>query len=278
MTVTYPVTGIDVSYANAGDLSNPRSIDFIFVKASEGNAKDPRYDQHSGWAKRHNILLGAYDFGRRSAGTGGDQARAFLSVIGSDTKLVALDMEGADEPTVAQAADWIATCRAAGKTAGIYHSLSGFPRVPGSQFSWVALYNGRTHAPTIGWEFWQWAGSPLDRDYYSGTLASLAALAQVAPPITGGPIVPGGDMAIAQGGLNAYASGYRLNLKAGQALYNQAGGTSIRTRMAHAGHVAYVGLTNGWYAVQVRTAAYADHVARLTVLYVPTTVGKPYKA
>jgi hypothetical protein len=174
------VTGIDVSVYNAGDVSIPTSYDFVFVKAAEGLTADPRWAQHSTFARRNGLVLGAYDFGRRSIPSGADQARYFLRVVGTATRLVAIDLEGADEPTVAQARDWVATCKAAGMTTGVYHSLSGFPLSLGQDFNWVASWG--SHPPSIPWAFWQWAGAPLDRDYYAGSVDGLLRLAQLPVP------------------------------------------------------------------------------------------------
>lgn len=179
MTVTYPVTGIDVSYANAGDLNNPDSIAFCFAKATEGTSQDARWAQHSQWALAHGKVLGAYHFGR--SGSGAAQAQAFLHAVGSSTRLVALDIEGGDPISLPEARVFIAACRAAGRTVGVYHSISGFPTGLGQQYNWVAWYNGRAQAPTVPWAFWQWVGSPLDRDYYNGSEAQLRALAQLEP-------------------------------------------------------------------------------------------------
>jgi hypothetical protein len=183
MVITYPVRGVDLSYANAGDLSNPDSIEFAFVKATEGNSiTDPRWVQHANWVLHHGKVLGAYHFS--ITGDGASQARHFLSVVGSSTKLVALDIEGRMPMTSAQSRAFIATCQAAGKVTGVYASEGNWPGSLGQDYNWVANYNGRTRVPQMPWAFWQWQGSPLDRDYFHGSADALYRLAglKVAPP------------------------------------------------------------------------------------------------
>jgi lysozyme len=184
------LNGIDLSQYQAA-TPPLAGLDFAIVKATEGDGyTDPRYHAHAADVRRAGKVLAAYHFGRSEA-SGAAQAAHFLSVVGSDTKLVALDIEGASAPSDAQAREFIAACRKAGKRTGVYHSLSGFPLGLGQDFNWVADWRGQG-APSIPWAFWQTTSSGavagyagrLDLDLYSGDLASLHALAGISAPVT----------------------------------------------------------------------------------------------
>lgn len=176
--MTYP-QGIDISahQTTTPDLSG---YDFVWIKADEGTYNDPMWAIHVANVQRAGKLLCAYEFGVNGL-TGAEQAALFLARVGNLTKVVALDVEGPTQPTVQQAKDWIAACKAAGKIAGIYHSESGFPDV-GEDFRWVAYWY--PSEPPMAWTFWQNHGGPLDHNVFHGTLAQLYSFAGVPLPDT----------------------------------------------------------------------------------------------
>lgn len=182
------IHGLDISQYQA--TTPPLgSVDFVFVKATEGNGfTDPKYHLHASDVRAAGKVLGAYHFGRVEV-DGASQAAYFLSVVGSDTKLVALDIEGTHAITPDNARQWISAVKAAGKVAGVYHSLSGYPLDLGQDFNWVADWSATP--PSVKWDFWQYTSSGtvpgfsgrLDLDAYNGTLDQLRALAGVAPAV-----------------------------------------------------------------------------------------------
>lgn len=167
--------GIDNSVFNTSDphLTN---LAFVFSRAVYGTSPDRRYGQHATWARANGCVQGAYAFGVHGNVDG--QVRAFLTVGGS-ANLLALDLEsnGANTMTHDEGALFIRLVHARGRKIGLYHSLSGFPHL-GQDFDWPARWG----APPPGhWDFWQYAGAPLDRDRYNGTMAGLRTLAGLAP-------------------------------------------------------------------------------------------------
>jgi lysozyme len=98
--IKYPVTGIDVS-KHTGRIDwqeiKDQKIDFVFVKASEGEAyEDPAFKMNFEGAKRAQLLTGAYHFYRFNK-DGRTQALNFLS------KIKALDL---DFPPVLDVEEW----------------------------------------------------------------------------------------------------------------------------------------------------------------------------
>jgi Glycosyl hydrolases family 25 len=173
--------GIDVSHWQP---STPplAGLSFLFAKATEGTwFVDPLYATHTAAARAAGLVAGAFHFGVDVDPIA--QARNFLAVAGG-AGLLALDLENSPVPmTNAQGLSFIAAVHAAGRKVGLYHSLNGFLNL-GQDWDWVADWG--TTPPPIPWTFWQYQGSPLDRDKFSGDLASLRALAGV----TGGDTMP----------------------------------------------------------------------------------------
>jgi hypothetical protein len=116
---------------------------------------------------------GAYHFGTHGNVSG--QVDAFLATA-KGVNLLALDLEtnGADTMTHDEAALFLRLVHAKGHKIGLYHSLSGYPHL-GQDWNWVARWG--TAPPPSPWAFWQYAGSPLDRDRFNGSLAQLRVLA-----------------------------------------------------------------------------------------------------
>lgn len=101
----YPVRGIDVSRHNGMmnlDAAAADGIDFIFIKASEGESlRDPNFNINFDKARHAGMKTGAYHFFRFDR-DGVPQARNFLKAIGSrkpDLDLV-IDVEEAGNKKV----------------------------------------------------------------------------------------------------------------------------------------------------------------------------------
>lgn len=168
----YTVNGVDISKWNANP--NLAGMEFVGVKATEGLVTDAKWADHRDYVLSKGRVLIAYSFNNDSVNPV-TAANYFLRVVGKSTRLVALDLEGRNEYSNAQAAQFIAVCKAAGKLTGVYHSESGFPQHLGQDFNWVA--NWRTNEPDIPWTFWQNRGSPLDLDVFNGDIGHLNQLA-----------------------------------------------------------------------------------------------------
>lgn len=173
------VLGIDVSVYQAATPSL-KGLSFLFARASIGWNTDSRYGQHTANARAAGLVVGAYHFGTQARIA--TQVQTFLDAAG-DVDLYALDVEGLQAPSHAQAAEFIkAMQKATGKPVGLYHSESGFFDA-GQDFDWVANWS---QVPARPWDFWQYRGSPLDLDRYNGTLDQLHELAgwTTNPPTT----------------------------------------------------------------------------------------------
>lgn len=164
--------GIDISewQRSTPDLSD---LDFVVLRASIGVKGDGRYNQHFNNARSAGVVVGAYHFNDDRLSIE-DQVTVFLDVsYGADFR--ALDVEGGNEFSDAQAKTFIRLCHEAGYKIGLYHSHSGYPRNLGQDWDWVADWTG--HSPSdIDWEMWQYRGSPLDLDVFKGSLSDLLAL------------------------------------------------------------------------------------------------------
>src|SRR5512146_45480 len=172
------IPGIDVSRFN---VLSSRTLDgqaFAFARATYGTSTDPSFYSHTTAFKAAGIVTGAYAFGIGMSGA--QQANSFLAVAHS-SELLALDLEGDPNPmSEAQAREFIATVQAKGYRCGLYHSRWGFPSL-GQDWNWVAQWGGTP--PTNKWAFWQWQGSPIDRDYWNGDLDSLHRFAGRSVPV-----------------------------------------------------------------------------------------------
>ncbi len=176
------LNGIDVSYANG--KANLDNQDFIIIRASYGNAPDTKYAFHYGYARKANVVIGAYHFGVGYIPVN-LQVNAFL-ITARDADFFALDLEYDPNGPMsnAQAMEFISLVKKArpDKMIGLYHSRSGFPLNLGQNFNWVADWGNKT-PPNIPWTFWQWQGSPIDRDYFNGTIEDLSIFARKLIPV-----------------------------------------------------------------------------------------------
>lgn len=169
------VEGIDVSKWQTATPSLA-GLSFLFARASIGTLPDPTFAMHTGNARRAGLVTGAYHFGD-SRLPPVRQARTFLEAAG-DVDFYFLDVEGSHAMSADQIRAFFDEVHAAGKRIGLYHSLSGFPEL-GQDFNWVAFWSGSP--PSRNWTFWQYRGSPLDRDRFIGSEAELRALASTLP-------------------------------------------------------------------------------------------------
>lgn len=193
--------GIDVSKWQRTTPSLA-GLAFLFARASIGTTKDPLYDKHIAAAKKAGLVTGAYHFNwdadanpATPDSTPEEQARFFVKTAGP-VDFLFLDVEGARAFEPDEARRFIAEVHRLGRKVGLYHSRSGFANW-GQDYNWVAQWGAR--APTgIPWAFWQYQGSPLDRDYFNGDLSALLRLAGKAPPIKASP-VPARTIAVLRG-------------------------------------------------------------------------------
>ena len=140
----------------------------MFARATFGTIGDDKYTTHKLNAARAGLDFSAFHFGDPTKSVA-SQLAACLSVTQGVQK-VALDIE-AGNMSLTNGAAFIGGLRSAGKIAGLYHSLSGYPWDLGQDFDWLAYWGSAT--PPGPWEFWQYRGSPLDLDYFRGTRADL---------------------------------------------------------------------------------------------------------
>jgi len=81
-----------------------------------------------------------------------------------------------------------------------------------------------------------------------------------------------GDPMIVGGGLTRTSS-HVIDLPAGQPIHQTPGGPEL-VRLSRASTVEYFGLADGWYAVEVKTAAtFPDGLMRPVIAYVPPSAG-----
>ena len=205
------IPGIDVSAHNG--TPGTAGLGFGVVRATYAAVPDPKYRAHVTAFRRAGLPVGAYHFGVGWLPVSA-QARVFLAVS-ADADWLVLDLES-DGPhrkamTVAQAAEFIRIVKAAakGRKVGLYHSRSGFP-VLGQDFNWVAHYGipgareGRNALRGIAWTFWQWQGSPLDRNWFNGDQAALQRFVGKSVPVP--PPVPASKITALRGYVRALAA------------------------------------------------------------------------
>src|SRR6185369_2558164 len=82
--------GVDVSHWQS--VYPVKGISFVFVKASEGTAADPKYGVHALRATTAGLHLGAYHFCRNDVDI--DAQAAFFVAHGPAAQALALDVEG----------------------------------------------------------------------------------------------------------------------------------------------------------------------------------------
>ena len=174
--------GIDISVWQKVTPSL-EGLGFVFCRAGYADSTvDGRYAYHAANVRSAGLVLGAYWFWY----DGQDNAQAVKTLlrVAGDADLLVLDLEGRNATTAsgrAQARDFINRVHAAGRTIGLYHSLSGFPDC-GQDWNWVAYWSAQR--PPIPWTFWQYRGSPLDLDYFDGSRSDLLRFVGLEQPDT----------------------------------------------------------------------------------------------
>lgn len=177
---------------------------FAYVKATEGTGYQNTYftQQYNG-SYGVGMIRGSYHFALPNVSTGAVQADYFVAHGGgwsADGKTLpgVLDIEynpyGATCYGLSQSAmrSWIASFTSrylarTGRDAVIYSTTDWWTRCTGntSQFSttnplWIARYSSTPGTLPTGWAyrtFWQYSDSPIDQDYFNGSLSRLKALA-----------------------------------------------------------------------------------------------------
>lgn len=162
---------------------------------------------HIANARRAGLVTGAYHFGVNSIYVSiAAQVKAFLNTA-LDADFLVLDKEADGVRTPMSDADataFIAGVHAASRRIGLYHSQSGFPEL-GQDWNWVARWGSTP--PSNLWLFWQWQGSPLDRDVFNGTADKLRQLVGRSPVWVFDPIperLPDGTKFDCRGTVNVY--------------------------------------------------------------------------
>ena len=170
--------GFDVSTWNpVGHY--PGQCSFAFARSTYGQYHDAHYAEHYTALRHAGLVVGAYHFGVGGAQTPvAVQAQRFLEVAGN-ADILALDLEtnrGGATMTEAEADAFCRAVQRGGRRLGLYHSRSGFPSASAVHFNfrWVAQWG--IAPPAITWTFWQSSGIGIDRDYFRGDAAALAAL------------------------------------------------------------------------------------------------------
>jgi hypothetical protein len=175
-----------VNYLNGIDISKWQPTtpslagqSFAFARATYATTVDPKYAMHVANFRKAGLVVGAYHFGVGFVSVPA-QVKAFLTASkGADLLILDLERDSTKTMTQAEARAFIKAVQATGKKIGLYHSRSGFPSL-GQDYNWIAQW--RKEPPTgIPWAFWQWQGSPLDRDKFNGDKAALLELAGKTP-------------------------------------------------------------------------------------------------
>lgn len=184
--------GIDVSkWQNVGDYKDSVELgytDFMIVKATEGATyHDPKFSQHIDYARKNNMLIGAYHYARPDNGNQPEaEASNFVNTLRNKNiigeVLMALDWEA---KSLNFSADWaLRWLREVYKLTGvkpvIYMSSSNIKKfgiIANEGFGlWVANWTKEPdNAKTAPWKFkvlWQRRGAPLDLDIFYGDISA----------------------------------------------------------------------------------------------------------
>lgn len=162
--------GIDLSahQSHTPDLSGQ---DFVWARASYGDAPDVRYDQHAAAARKAGAILGAYLFGRDQDPA--DQVRAFLTK-GKGADMYAVDYEEdrghPSNITHPQVRSIVAKLRQLGKPVMLYATPSTVFDA-GQDGDWLAAPGQSPLGQP--WRFRQHQSAQLGMNRYHGTRADL---------------------------------------------------------------------------------------------------------
>jgi hypothetical protein len=167
------VLGLDVSKWQPTTPSL-QGMGFLFARATVGTQVDNMYDTHISNARRANLIVGAYHFAYKGSIISiAAQVKAFLAAAG-DVDFYFIDVEGVNAPSHSEVHDFLHAMHVAGKKCGLYHSASGYFDA-GQDYNWVAKWGSTP--PAGAWQFWQYQGSPLDRDQFNGSHDDLVRFA-----------------------------------------------------------------------------------------------------
>lgn len=239
--MTTYLEGLDLSYAQT---RTPKlaGLSFVVVKASEGNFKDSRWDQHSKAVRAAGLPLLAYHFGRAEWSVS-EQLDIFESVSKSADAWV-LDYEPSPTHhslmTQAQAREFIAAFQQHDEI-GLYGAEHfPWPTYPsdsfGADWRWVA---NQSQEPKVPFDIWQWAGGRMDRDR-----ATPDALAKVLRKDTQPPASPEEPML----NLVPLTAHRVLDLPAGTVLTKTPDGDRY-TQLSKAATLGLLGATGTHYCV-----------------------------
>lgn len=181
MSVEDGPKGIDVSKWQPSTPSLA-GLDFLIARASIGTTPDATYSMHIRNARNAGLLVGAYHANWSTLSIKA-QVDAFLAKAG-DVDFYFVDVEdwsGVPRFSRAQTEEFIERTRDRVGSCGLYMSQSGYYTDVDNDYRWVARWG--TLPPAINWAFWQYQGSPLDKNRYNGSLTNLRALARKGEPI-----------------------------------------------------------------------------------------------
>nr|WP_179791878.1 GH25 family lysozyme [Actinopolymorpha rutila] len=207
--LTRGAPGIDVA-SHQGNVDWPyyrdQGFKFAYVKATEGTSyKNPFFDQQFNGSAKVGMLHGTYHFGRPDQSSGAEQARFFVANGGHwkpDGKTLPgeLDIEFGEAVGVStcynQSANGIVNFvrdfsneykRLTGRLPVIYTNGSWWQQCVGNSTAfgrnplWLASYNPDPGPMPGGWQkghtFWQYTETPIDKNYFNGSLADLKTFA-----------------------------------------------------------------------------------------------------
>lgn len=168
------VRGADVS---AWQRSIPATAGaFVFCRGTYGSFTDGRVEQHVRNARKRGLHVGLYGFAV-PRGTGRDQADALQRVAERlNVSRVALDWEsdgGNGMMRESEARAFVDRLLDLRGECGLYMSAWQFRDI-GQTWDWVAKW-GAAPPSWQGWEFWQYQGTPIDRNWFNGDAAALDA-------------------------------------------------------------------------------------------------------
>lgn len=207
--LTRGAPGIDVA-SHQGNVDWPyyrdQGFQFAYVKATEGTTyKNPFFDQQFNGSAKVGMLHGTYHFGRPDQSSGAEQARFFVANGGDwkpDGKTLPgeLDIEFGEAVGVSTCYDLSANeivdfvrdfsdeyRRLTGRLPVIYTNGSWWQQCVGNSTAfgrnplWIASYNPEPGPMPGGWQkghtFWQYTETPIDKNYFNGSLKDLRTFA-----------------------------------------------------------------------------------------------------
>jgi GH25 family lysozyme M1 (1,4-beta-N-acetylmuramidase) len=184
--------GIDVSKFNG--TPSTAGLAFGIARASYGIDPDPKLNRHLATFHAGGLTSGAYHFGVGAAQASIARQVALFLALTRHVDFLELDLEAnwlrrpdgsrylGPTMDLAEATEFIHRVHAAGRAILLYASRSGFPFGLGQDGNHVAEYGrpgarfGLNTPRGINWTFWQWQGTPLDRDWFRGSRADIARL------------------------------------------------------------------------------------------------------